>query len=228
MKKIKFLALIVMLFGGLLFFGITPKAQAAYPPFKTPMGLGSTGTEVSQLQSFLSTDPGIYPAREVSGYFGPLTKKAVIQFQLTYGILAQGYVGPVTLAQLNEINSKNQMLDTHAPLISGVMTTSGNLQTLNSFATVTWSTSEPVKGGVFLSATPIRLNNLRYFTGDFIYPNSSEGGSLIQSNSGADLTSTKSVNQEGLIPGSTYYYLVESLDNSGNLSISWPKTFTVT
>ncbi len=54
----------------------------------------------------------IYPEGIVSGWFGPLTKKAVIRFQETYtdDILASwglikgtGFVGQITRTKINEI-----------------------------------------------------------------------------------------------------------------------------
>ncbi len=68
-----------------------------------------TGGEVSELQKFLKSDPTIYPEGLVTGYFGPLTERAVQRFQAANGIIAYGtpattgygVVGPKTRAVLS-------------------------------------------------------------------------------------------------------------------------------
>lgn len=75
------------------------------------MRRGSYGKEVEDLQVFFARDKAIYPEGDVTGYFGPLTEKAVQRFQITYGIVSSGdpdatgfgFVGPKTLKKLNEI-----------------------------------------------------------------------------------------------------------------------------
>lgn len=72
---------------------------------------GATGNEVKKLQGFLKQFSGIYPEGLVTGYFGPLTEKAVQRFQLKHGIVASGtsettgygQVGPKTQTQLNQL-----------------------------------------------------------------------------------------------------------------------------
>jgi ABC-type transport system substrate-binding protein len=74
--------------------------------------LGSRGDEVTELQKCLSQFPDIYPQGEITGYFGQLTKAAVIKFQEKYKeeILAPygltqgtGEVRQSTRAKLNEL-----------------------------------------------------------------------------------------------------------------------------
>ena len=72
-----------------------------------------TSDDVRYLQTFLKAQgPEIYPEGIVSGWFGPLTKNAVIRFQERYtqDILkpwelteGTGYVGKTTRAKINEI-----------------------------------------------------------------------------------------------------------------------------
>jgi len=62
--------------------------------FTMDLGVGSRGAEVTALQNKL----GVAPA---TGYFGPLTKAAVQQYQASKGISATGFVGPLTRAALN-------------------------------------------------------------------------------------------------------------------------------
>jgi ABC-type transport system substrate-binding protein len=56
--------------------------------FKSNLKLGSQGTEVKELQKCLANPPAggpeVYPEGEITGYFGQLTKKAVIRFQDKY------------------------------------------------------------------------------------------------------------------------------------------------
>lgn len=70
-----------------------PEATAS---FSRDLSLGMSGDDVLRLQKWLS-EAGNYPEGIFSGYFGPLTKQAVINFQRDMGIVpALGYVGPVT------------------------------------------------------------------------------------------------------------------------------------
>ncbi|MDE1970288.1 MAG: carboxypeptidase regulatory-like domain-containing protein [Patescibacteria group bacterium] len=71
------------------------------------LSLGSKDSEVTTLQKLLASDPSLYPEGLISGYFGALTKKAVIRFQEKYGIATDaataGLVGPETRAKLMEV-----------------------------------------------------------------------------------------------------------------------------
>ncbi|HDZ54751.1 MAG TPA: hypothetical protein ENI19_03010, partial [Candidatus Nealsonbacteria bacterium] len=72
-----------------------------------------TNDDVRYLQIFLKAQgQEIYPEGIVSGWFGPLTKKAVIRFQEKYALdilshwgltKGTGYVGPKTRVKMNEI-----------------------------------------------------------------------------------------------------------------------------
>lgn len=97
-------------FGGGQEQGVTPViSQAAV--ISSMLSLGSQGEEVRTLQTFLATDPAIYPEALVTGYFGALTRAAVRRFQEKYSIASQGVagygtVGPKTRAKLNELFGK--------------------------------------------------------------------------------------------------------------------------
>jgi ABC-type transport system substrate-binding protein len=80
--------------------------------FKSNLQTGSSGTEVEELQKCLAKFPDIYPSGEISGYFGPKTKEAVIKFQEKYsedilkpsGLTAgNGNVKQGTREKLNEL-----------------------------------------------------------------------------------------------------------------------------
>jgi hypothetical protein len=65
---------------------------------------GMKGDDVQLLQEFLATDPQIYPEGYTTGYFGPLTEKAVKNFQELAGIEDEdGVVGSKTLSKINEL-----------------------------------------------------------------------------------------------------------------------------
>ncbi|MES2416269.1 MAG: peptidoglycan-binding protein [Patescibacteria group bacterium] len=55
-------------------------------------GLGTRGFVVNYLQNLLASDPTLYPEGLVTGYFGPLTKSAIIRFQKRHGIPETGIV----------------------------------------------------------------------------------------------------------------------------------------
>lgn len=74
--------------------------------------LGNTGEAVKLLQTWLAKDTTVYPEGIISGYFGSLTKAAVIKFQEKYkaDVLdpwnftsGTGIVGPTTRAKLSEL-----------------------------------------------------------------------------------------------------------------------------
>jgi len=80
--------------------------------FKSELKLGSRGKEVEELQKCLTKDPEVYPAGEITGFFGNQTKEAVIKFQEKYKkeILepwgfekGTGIVSKTTRDKLNEI-----------------------------------------------------------------------------------------------------------------------------
>ncbi|MFH1956696.1 MAG: peptidoglycan-binding domain-containing protein, partial [Patescibacteria group bacterium] len=68
--------------------------------------------DVKRLQELLASDSEIYPEGIISGWFGQLTRKAVMAFQKKYGIEQVGIVGPQTRAKLNEIFGKQETAPT--------------------------------------------------------------------------------------------------------------------
>ena len=75
---------------------------------------GSTGAEVSQLQARLK-ERGFNPG-QVDGDFGGGTEAAVLAFQKSAGLLADGIAGPRTLAAL-------ELAGDAVPVVSGQVTT---------------------------------------------------------------------------------------------------------
>ncbi len=76
--------------------------------FSRSLTLGSSGSDVRQLQVFLNTkgytisSSGIGSRGNESIYFGPATKAALIRYQIANGIKpASGFFGPLTRAKVN-------------------------------------------------------------------------------------------------------------------------------
>ena len=68
----------------------------------------SRGGQVEALQQFLAQDKTIYPEGLITGYFGPLTERAVQRFQERYGVAKEGdegygFFGPKTRAKMNSL-----------------------------------------------------------------------------------------------------------------------------
>jgi peptidoglycan hydrolase-like protein with peptidoglycan-binding domain len=84
----------------------TPKPTVKPDPTTTPstqitvtLRRGSKGSQVEALQRRL-IELG-FDCGAIDGSFGPATQKAVIEFQLAYGLVGDGVVGPLTRAKLN-------------------------------------------------------------------------------------------------------------------------------
>ena len=178
--------------------------------------VGMSGSDVSALQTFLAADVTLYPQGLVTGYFGNLTKAAVINFQLRNGISPVGRVGPVTLPVLNaqmaggSTGSVQSANSGAAPIITNV-----GLNVATTTASVSWSTNEFAVGTVYFSAGPLTTTD--------------NNGSLAVSGSTAmtdrTLRMSQSILLQGLLTNTTYYYLIHTTDADGNISVTWPSTF---
>lgn len=88
-------------------------APSACLSFDDNILLGNQGTAVTRLQQFLRTE-GYFTYPENTGYYGPATQAAVVQFQLATGLITSatqrgaGNVGPVTRAKIKELSCGNQ------------------------------------------------------------------------------------------------------------------------
>src|SRR3989338_9585624 len=75
-------------------FAACPSAVKPLPPscptFTCTLAQGATGNDVTQLQQYLGVSP--------TGYFGPMTAKAVAAVQADAGLSQVGIVGPATRA----------------------------------------------------------------------------------------------------------------------------------
>ena len=71
--------------------------------FRSQLREGMTSDEIRDLQELLSQHPDLYPEGRITGFFGPLTRKAVERFQKKHDISTIGVVGPQTRAKLNAL-----------------------------------------------------------------------------------------------------------------------------
>ncbi|HTK33417.1 MAG TPA: peptidoglycan-binding domain-containing protein [Candidatus Paceibacterota bacterium] len=90
MKKVIFVA-------GVAVLALAAVTSAA---FSTNLTVGSTGADVSALQTWLISSGFSIPAG-ATGYFGSQTKAALASYQKSVGLPAYGFFGPLTQAKLN-------------------------------------------------------------------------------------------------------------------------------
>lgn len=112
--------------------------------FNTDLTVGSTGTDVLNLQKVLNMSADTRVASSGAGspgnettYFGTLTKNAVMKFQQKYGITpVAGYVGPITRAKLNSMGGTTTGGSTGGTTLptGGALSVSAGSQPSNSLA----------------------------------------------------------------------------------------------
>jgi predicted secreted protein len=96
-----------------------PSSISGYT-FTTVMGLGSKGTDVTELQKIMVSLG--YLNEAPTGYYGALTEQAVKRFQTAKGLEAVGSVGPQTRAYLNQITNKGTAVKTNDQIIQEKIT----------------------------------------------------------------------------------------------------------
>jgi len=72
------------------------------------LGEGATGDDVKQIQQVLASDPSVYPAGRMTGFFGPMTKEALMKFQAKHGLTVTGMIDPETRAALEAMIKEHQ------------------------------------------------------------------------------------------------------------------------
>ncbi len=174
--------------------------------------VGMSGSDVSSVQTFLARDVTLYPQGLVTGYFGFLTKAAVSRFQTRNGISPVGRIGPATLPVLNfQMSAAGGVSNsTPAPTIGNVA-----INVSRNVAVINWNTDELARGVVYYSTSPL---------GIYERTNSVDvtGNSVM---SDASFRNSQSVSTQALQPNTTYYYLIYTTDQDGNVSVTWPSTF---
>ena len=177
------------------------------------LDVGSTGQDVRTLQTLLGSNPLVYPQDLVTGYYGPLTKTAVVQFQIAYGLPPVGRVGPQTLALVNQLIENDTPIDVSAPTVSSVA-----VSTTETTATITWTTDETASGSVHYDLVPIQFRET-----SMAHEEPWTSGTLV-----AETVSGTShrVVITGLSPSHTYYVSTESRDLTGNITVTLSQPFT--
>lgn len=192
---------------------LSPMAASA-EMLSRQISYGARGTDVSSLQTFLATNPLIYPQGIVSGYFGPLTRSAVRSFQGQNSLVVDGIVGVNTISLINAQMGNGMVGNTAAPIVSNVYVAPSR----NS-VTVNWNTDQSSKGVVYYSTTPFTLSD---------NVNSVDiGGGMYAVNDNVS-RNTQSIVLQGLQANTMYYYFVYVTSDAGIVSMSWPTTFQTT
>lgn len=114
-KIILGLVIVAVLFVGV---AVVSKTQAASCSITMTLKYGMSGAEVMCLQSQL----GVMPQ---SGWFGPITKSAVMAFQSAHGLTADGVFGPISRAAWMAGGSSTAGLPAGCTSTSGFSTTTG-------------------------------------------------------------------------------------------------------
>ena len=172
---------------------------------------GMSGGDVSTLQTFLAQDRSIYPQGLVTGYFGSLTRSAVVNFQARNGIATVGRVGPITMAAINaQMNGGGTVgFDRVSPSLSQI-----SVSTSASSASISWSTDEVSAGIVYYSSSPIQAVE---------GPAVSFSGATAIANLNPQLGHVATLS--GLSANTNYYVVVYVKDASGNESVSTQMNF---
>jgi hypothetical protein len=221
-----------LIFSLILSLAFFPTKTEAATFLTRDLQVGSRGSDVSALQLFLAEDPSIYPQAMMTGYFGSLTRAAVVRFQARYGIPQVGRVGPQTRAKINSLGSlgggsmSSTNSSTLAPVMSGVA-----VSTVSTGTTVYWTTNELARTKLFFNTSPLTMaeagaNFVEPAVSGQVVSNPNFGMSHSYSlNTGslmmASTTSgTSTTTASGIPAGTTFYFMAMSIDQQGNVSMS--------
>ncbi len=197
-----------------IILGTTVPSQGA-GQITAQLDLGDRSQNVTNLQMYLANSTSFYPTGLITGYFGALTRAAVMRFQANYGLASVGRVGPMTRDKLNEL------IGGGVPMGANLIAPAISMQFLpvltNTTATFTWTTNNEVAfGRVYYSTSPLKMNE-----GDI----SSNGFAITSGQSGPYDTTARyqqSSVLSSLLPNTVYYYTIVATDLSGNVSVVGP------
>jgi peptidoglycan hydrolase-like protein with peptidoglycan-binding domain len=215
--SVRFLLGVGLVLAAFLIMGSVSIARA--DTLNRDLSIGMSGADVSALQTFLAQDNTIYPQGLVTGYFGILTQAAVSNFQSRNGIEAVGQVGPITLPVLNLQIANGMVLGSSAvSSVSAPMITSVTTVSYTNSVSVAWNTNEFARGTVYYSTSPLTT----YENNNSV--NVSGNTAMTDTN----FKSSQNVSIAGLSANTTYYYMIYTTDQQGNVSVTWPSTFQTT
>lgn len=83
-------------------FTLSPSGTVNQPLLTVTLKQGSSGTDVSLLQTLLFQDPQVYTG-PASGYFGTVTRNGVLAFQKKHGLAQTGVTDPPTRDKLAQL-----------------------------------------------------------------------------------------------------------------------------
>jgi N-acetylmuramoyl-L-alanine amidase len=101
MKNFISKCMLLFLFVAVLFLPTSVQAHSL-------LKVGNQGYEVSELQQNLK-DMGFFYG-PVTGYYGPITKRAVMDFQYKSNLSSDGVAGPATFSMLNEVEKMARVI----------------------------------------------------------------------------------------------------------------------
>lgn len=198
------------------FFGVS----SAFASITSSLDIGSTGSSVTELQTYLTNSTNFYPSGLITGFYGPLTEAAVQKFQTAQGIVSSGSaattgygrVGPTTMTRLNSLMGVGTVSMNGSPSLSATTVQYGSTN-----ATVNWATDRNTQGQVYYNTSPLVFYEA---TGPRQQPYVS--GAFSKDNGGQ---TSHSITIQDLTPNTTYYFLTRAVDNAGNMSMTWPSSF---
>lgn len=104
-----------------------------YVAYARGVAIGSRSDEVKAIQEILKEDSDIYPEGYVTGYYGPLTEKAIKKLQKRCGLPETGELDDATEKCIYPINYK----------VTVVSPNGGEVWDRNTIQTIKWDVTEP-------------------------------------------------------------------------------------
>lgn len=191
-------------------FLTTPSSTRADTLYRE-LEVGMSGSDVSSLQTFLAKDKTLYPEGKVTGYFGSLTKRAVLNFQRRNGIQAIGRVGPLTLSAIKDKINSNSTPTIPESITSTTPATVANPIISNNTPTTTSTSS---------TATTLKVKLVPLLSGGVARAGASVPVSYLQiTNTGqgsATLTGF-TIKQNGSAPAESTIIGLTTVDDKGDL-----------
>ena len=202
-----------MLFVAVSVVAVSPLVTSA-ATLTRQLEVGMSGSDVSALQTFLASDSSLYPEGLITGYFGALTKAAVIRYQAQKGLPQVGRVGPQTIAMLGDLTGGGWAgnSDRVAPVIGWV-----NVSTSNNSAALSWNTDQPASAIVYYDTSSLRMTEADSANAVTISGMTNLANTTLTTSHTAQLTNLQS--------NTTYNYVLYVRDGSGNETVSIPLQF---